>query len=286
MIIHNGNKIFLPLMLLLTGLDHSVAFSKTQQRPLTSDSTYSNASSTHPWSGLYLGVNGGGIGSASNNITNTGTIVPSSGHGFGYSISVGAVPYSMSLGYNSFNGGGQIGYNIQMTPTWLVGLETDFDGTTADTNTSMSSQGVGGLFPMETLFSRAINNLGTFRARLGITPTAMADSLMLFTTGGLAYGHVKMGTQWICTDCNPSSATQASTSTLNATTAIGWTVGFGAETLVSQYLSFKLEYLYADLGKQNTLISHYGVGDGGTSQMTSTAYNRENVVRAGINVHM
>jgi len=110
-------------------------------------------------------------------------------------------------------GGGQIGYNYQLSPLFVVGAEADFQGT------SIGSGGVSRL-PW----------FGTVRGRLGFTP--FDPHLLMYGTGGFAYGE---------TDHNgfQGRITQ---------TRVGWTAGAGVEWAFAPSWSAKVEYLYTDLG--------------------------------------
>ncbi|HZZ23682.1 MAG TPA: hypothetical protein VFE60_14420, partial [Roseiarcus sp.] len=90
-----------------------------------------------------------------------------------------------------FIGGGQAGYNWQ-TGAFVLGVETDFDGTTISKNTNFSSSPFGGpgLFGGDVLNVNAkasLDWLGTTRARVGFVATP-DNRLMIYATGGVAYG--------------------------------------------------------------------------------------------------
>ena len=85
----------------------------------------------YSWTGFYVGANGG-----------------FGGNKFDYPVAVGPASGTASLNSSGFFGGGQVGYNWQLSPLWLVGLETDFDeadidgkatASTADENSSGGS---------------------------------------------------------------------------------------------------------------------------------------------------
>ena len=76
------------------------------------------------WTGFYLGGNLG-YGSADPRVDTTGnamTVSPIGGRQFSNSI---AFAGSRTAELNGFVGGGQVGYNYQISPRWLVGFETD-----------------------------------------------------------------------------------------------------------------------------------------------------------------
>ena len=66
------------------------------------------------WCGWYIGLNAGWVGSANSTITNTGTDTGTGG--FGTGLTNGAYPPSVGgSNYSGFIGGGQIGYNYQVS---------------------------------------------------------------------------------------------------------------------------------------------------------------------------
>ncbi|MGA1801273.1 outer membrane protein [Rhizobium sp. HT1-10] len=72
---------------------------------------------------------------------------------------------------------------------------------------------------------------GSVRGRLGYD----FNPFMLYGTAGVAAGQLKM-----------SDGTSS-----DKNTAVGWTVGAGAETMVTNNISARLEYRYTDFGKKN-----------------------------------
>jgi opacity protein-like surface antigen len=115
--------------LLLAGL----AFSALIMPAMAADMPLKAPPPPPTWTGLYWGVNVGWIGGSEYNITNTGTDTGPSG--LGTALAIGVIPRTIGVGHNGFIGGGQIGYNWQIDPSWVWGVEADFQGTTA-TNSS------------------------------------------------------------------------------------------------------------------------------------------------------
>ena len=84
---------------------------------------------------------------------------------------------------------------------------------------------------------------GTVRARAGVL---VVPTVLLYGTGGLAYGNVQV------TD-TVFSSNFGTASFSSSDTRLGWTVGFGIEGLffnASQW-TWRVEYLYLDLGTVN-----------------------------------
>jgi len=143
-------------------------------------------------------------------------------------------------------GGGQIGYNFQLSNNVVLGAEADFQfGSLTDrlnytaADIGLDDQDFGSI-------DTKIESFGTVRARLGYA----MDRFLPYVTGGLAWGNVKVSEQW-------SSYTGGvydpfwSGSASKTETLWGWTVGGGLEYAVTDNWTVKGEYLYADLGDIN-----------------------------------
>ena len=143
---------------------------------------------------------------------------------------------------DGFVGGGQAGYNYQFDRQWLIGLETDLQYSAQ--RGSISGCSIAGC-PLGSAFgsaSTALKWFGTFRGRLGWLPT---DRILLYVTGGLAYGQIDTG---YISGVSGVALLPASTSIWRA----GWTAGGGVEGVLSDRWTVKAEYLYADYGTFGT----------------------------------
>jgi len=110
---------------------------------------------------------------------------------------------TLDTAHGGFIGGGQVGYNWQSAQQWVAGIEADIQGvgnrnSAEQTNTvqALLPNGSGGIFPGNFVTgtiatSKDIDWLGTVRGRLGWLWT---PSLLVYGTGGLAYGHVSSST--------------------------------------------------------------------------------------------
>lgn len=197
-------------------------------------------------------------------------------------------------------GGGGIGYN-HFFSNILLGAETDLQGASLAFNSK--NIGSGNLTYSEYDLGNIVTHirnegyidwLGTSRLRIGINPI---PSLILYGTAGFAYGSMTART---------FSAMEVSTilPDIIGSTSIGsyygikagWVAGGGVEWLLSPNISFKGEYLYADIGKtnfkSNVLIASAPYGDSpdlsyiSTAMQPITKYHLGlSMVRVGVNYH-
>ena len=202
-----------------------------------------------------------------------------------------------SLSPNGFIGGGQIGYNYQFANSWVVGLEADFDGIAGAHRVEfLWSDGIraggGGADRSDSsiiTWRKSVDYLGTVRGRIGylVTPT-----LLIYGTGGLAYGGVNANTG-VVEAVSGSGDTPAPFGSFGsvANTRIGWTAGGGAEWMFLPNWSAKVEYLYYDLGSvtyRSALPQFEAIGTvtwkSSAHAALRTRFNG-NVVRVGLNYH-
>jgi outer membrane immunogenic protein len=229
------------------------------------------------WTGFYVGGNAGGVFSSGNAVTNTGT--DTDGAGLGALLSAGAIPGSITLSQSGFIGGGQVGYNWQIGPEWVWGVEADLDGTTAKSSATAAFGGNAAFVPLSTNYSRELDALGTIRGRAGYLAL---PSLLFYGTAGLAYAQTRLGTSFTCAACTPPSGTQGSSANQSTYNLVGWAAGAGVEWQLTPAWSIKAEYLFVDLGKAQTSTITYSYSPN-TSSLASTLNERENVVRFGFN---
>jgi outer membrane immunogenic protein len=255
------------------------------------------------WTGLYIGINAGGTWS-NNNTVSTVTTNAFCNPGLGGCLA-GEVPSdgvtsaelatgSVHAKIDGFIGGGQIGYNFQFANNFVVGIEADIQGVAANNGgTSVFSQAVDPLFPTEQIAttlssSRRLDYLGTVRGRLGFTIT---PTLLVYGTGGLAYGQTKSSTSITQNFENaPGVPNPFSSFGSFSNSRVGWTAGGGGEWLFAPNWSLKVEYLYYDLGRVtyglSPLESFNAAGTPFTigAPVSSTRFTG-NIVRAGLNYH-
>lgn len=142
-------------------------------------------------------------------------------------------------GFSSFDNGGNVffgtpsggmigftgGYNYMAAPNLLIGVEADFDfGWLNSTQTPY--------FGVQS--SAAVDDILTVRGRVGYA----MDRLLIFATGGFAASRNSVGiSTWWTQFYSDQSKFQA-----------GWTIGAGAEYLLTPNLSAKAEYLFTSVG--------------------------------------
>jgi outer membrane immunogenic protein len=258
------------------------------------------------WCGFYVGVNAGGTWSSNNNVTITTVPVTTFFPGIGIDIAHGNPAAASATGVASlgqkagFIGGGQIGYNWQRGSV-VAGLEADIQGSSS----KRDGVGAGLAFvgpgsgatgtPDATTFVASSNLkwLGTVRARAGFLA---APSLLAYVTGGLAYGGVE-GSAGFTTVNNAYPAVGLApvwgTAASYSTTRTGWTIGGGAEWLLTPNWSVKGEYLYYDLGSVSYALGASGsvvIPPGApvgvlwfTNASTASQRFNGNIVRVGLN---
>jgi outer membrane immunogenic protein len=223
------------------------------------------------WTGFYAGLNAGYGFGASNEAKTAGTA------GFSGLVPAGIAPGALKVDGSGFVGGGQIGYNWQAGAI-VYGLETDIQYVDNKKNSGFIGAPILGT-QLNTSAESELRYLGTVRARLGYTPM---DRLLIYATGGLAYGDVK-STGGVVGVQNNALVWAGQKSE----TKVGYTIGGGAEYALTNNWSFRTEYLYYDLGK--TTVAALGNGavravpalDG--VDYLSRVETKGHIVRAGLN---
>jgi outer membrane immunogenic protein len=200
------------------------------------------------WTGFYIGVNAGGIWPSGGR--DASLFDPNAGTD-GAFINAG-FPGGLGSQSAGFIGGGQAGYNWQ-TGAFVLGVETDFDGSTLSKSfnnigapfagPTAAALGLGGDF-LTVNGKNSLTWLGTTRARLGFVATP-DNRLMIYATGGVAYGGGN--SQFSVFDATTGSIFSGNP----GSSRVGWVIGGGVEYAVTNNITIKGEYLYADLGSTN-----------------------------------
>ena len=221
------------------------------------------------WTGFYIGANGGGA------FGNRDTVTITERDAAGALVTGGAWP-----GFGNFGsleptggfGGVQAGYNWQVQ-NWVFGIETDFQGSSIKDSSSATLP----YFVGTTVTAGAANKIewfGTLRGRLGIA----FDRVLLYATGGLAYGNSKYSIAWF--DTSGAGFTAAAT---NDSTRVGYVAGAGIEWAFAPNWSVKGEYQYIDLGKRTVTAQEFSGGVAQPFFVSTTARTDFHTGRIGIN---
>ncbi len=130
-----------------------------------------------------------------------------------------------------FSGGVQLGYNKQCGAA-LYGIEGDLNFSALKHTTNYD---VAGFLPVPLLSDhRSLDWLSTIRGRAGIVAN---DSLLLYVTGGLAFGGLKHSVDAPIGPINLFSENKV---------RWGWTAGAGTEMALRDNWSLKSEVLYVN----------------------------------------
>lgn len=233
------------------------------------------------WTGFYLGLNAGAVvNDSSYNTYPTGCYIAPAPCAGGPPLN----PFrSASATFNgaALTGGVQAGYNWQ-TGRMVWGIEADWNGTGQNQTINQSIVLPAPPFAVGNFLnttSEKMNWFGTVRGRVGFLAT---PSLLLYGTGGLAYGHVSSSTT------DSFTATPDVYNASVSTTRTGWTAGAGTEWMVAPKWSLKAEYLYVDLGTLSYTVPCVNGVASCTAPVPPPTYQtdlrlRDNIFRVGVN---
>jgi outer membrane immunogenic protein len=234
---------------------------------------YTKAAAVDPaynWSGFYVGINAGyGTGTSST------TLTPDAFEANILAAGLNINPLPPNLRPNGFVAGGQAGYNYQFGSV-VAGVEADLSyAGLRKTDSATGPFSIAGV--LTTQIATRLDWFGTVRARLGVLP---ASNLLLYATGGLAYGDVR------------TTTTGSNLPAINCTTfvycatgstsgvSVGWTAGGGMEYAFSREWTARAEYLYLDLGKRSVTFPDL---DNVPGTLTAASSFRAHIVRGGLN---
>jgi outer membrane immunogenic protein len=220
------------------------------------------------WTGFYAGVN---VGYSWGRSSTDGTLTRAT---TGALIGTG----SGDIDLNGIIGGGQIGYNWQIT-NWVLGVEADIQGSGQKGSLSAVCVGCGdGPSNITTTLDQKLTWFGTVRGRLGVTVT---PTILAYATGGLAYGEVTTD----ATISGPTAIGPGSSTFSASTTQAGWTIGGGVEGIIARNWTAKIEYLYMDLGTVSGGPYTTPILGANRAPVSASFSSRvtDNIVRVGVN---
>ena len=174
---------------------------------------------THPWTGCYVGAEGGG--------------------GWGRSRHDDLVSGLPDTPYFHVDGGllgGELGCNYQFSPNWVAGLEGDLSW--ANLSGSTNDTGIAGT----PSFVSTTKEHWVATERLRIGPSW--DRLWLYGTVGFAQARIEGD---VFDTFFPALFQQTQTEH-------GWTAGAGLEYALAQNWSVKAEYLYVKLDNKSYIF--------------------------------
>jgi outer membrane immunogenic protein len=244
------------------------------------------------WTGWYVGVNAG-YSTQDDHVSLGGDSLLTAPFLNDPTRTFGPFPFDTRT--SGFLGGGQIGANYQVSPLWVLGVEADIMGGNVRgrySNTNAVPVMDAGLpppaapatFTSVNEYEKKLVYLGTVRGRVGWLAT---PGLLLYATGGLAYGEVDTSAvaNIFVTNSQFGGGTRTSINTgMNSETKFGWTAGFGGEWRFSGNWSLKGEYLYYDLGTTTVNANFQGNLFGGPPIFTSFSSRMDgHFVRLGVN---
>ncbi|WP_027545036.1 outer membrane protein [Bradyrhizobium sp. WSM2254] len=268
--------------------DLAVPHIHTKAPPVAVDPGYN-------WSGFYAGIN---VGYGWGRSATTADFIDSGG----------GAPLSSSAGtfdLNGVTGGGQIGYNWQRG-MFVAGFEADFQGSgqknrfdalcagaPAGLQDGVCTPGHRGdntfdpALPVTFDLTQKLDWFGTVRGRLGV---AVTPRVLLYGTGGLAYGRVSTAGSVSAINvggfpgADGGTFTPVATSFSSSTSKVGWTAGAGIEGAFADNWSARLEYLYVDLGTvSGTLATPVIALSGAPLVVGYRSHVTDNILRLGVN---
>jgi outer membrane immunogenic protein len=155
-----------------------------------------------------------------------------------------------------FMGGGQLGFDYQFAPNWVVGIEGQYSWLPTNNNGGLAFAPAG----LATLDTRGI---GSVTGRLGYT----WGPVLVYAKGGYAFSDNEL---------NVSQFGVGVPYTTSGRNRDGYTVGAGLEYMFAPNWSAKAEYQYYDFGRTTFTA--------GPPALVGTSFkNDEHTVKAGLN---
>ncbi|MCA1397452.1 MULTISPECIES: outer membrane protein [Bradyrhizobium] len=191
------------------------------------------AAPLYNWTGFYLGGHLGGVFSQNNNFNGL----------------------ALSDSDARFMGGVQAGYDWQLSPMWVIGLEGQYSW--------VGGHQLNAIFPGGYVYNNNQRGIGSITGRVGYT----WGPGLIYVKGGYAYSD------------NNETVTLGGAPvgfTLSDNHSNGWTIGGGAEYMFAPNWSAKVEYQYYDFGDSRFTAP-------GALVPVGSFHNDEHTVKAGLN---
>jgi outer membrane immunogenic protein len=231
------------------------------------------------WTGFYVGGNlGYNWGAGNGNTIGYYSPTPARQADLAQVVASGWLPTRLGGSQSGFTAGLQGGYNFQLNSSFVIGVEGDINwvgggkptgGWYVTTATTAGNWGGYGSA------STGMNWLGTARARLGFA----IDHFLFYGTGGFAFGNTQSSFGAAVTDYRNGTLNYGWYGS-KSDTAVGWTIGGGAEFAFTTNWTAKIEYLYYDLGDQT-----YTVASPQLTDVFATVKHQQSgsILRTGVN---
>lgn len=225
----------------LAALGLSTALASAADMPLKAPPMAAPVASVYSWTGFYIGGHVGyGWGHTSNDSYTTAGVF---------------LDNTTSDPSGAF-GGGQIGYNWQVSPNWLIGIEadgsvSDIKGTSVGCTATGCASGLG-----------TTDDFGTVRGRVGY----IINNVLLYGTGGWAWSHSHTDRTITCVVAgggvcpggpSPSPLT-GMVSSASGNNNSGWTAGAGVEWQFAPHWTAKVEYQHLEFDNVGRDYSYPG----------------------------
>ena len=162
-------------------------------------------------------------------------------------------PFDAFSGAGSYFSGGQVGYNLMLPNSVLVGGEADVSIPAfpfLSDVPSVSGTSIGGA---STLVSPAVGaerysenmvTFGSVRGRIGYA----LDNWLFYATGGFAWAYDRAELEQLSTGITDTQFRWR----------FGWTAGAGVEAAIDKHWSARLEYLYSGYGRSAATFNDLG----------------------------
>jgi outer membrane immunogenic protein len=218
------------------------------------------------WTGFYIGV----VAGADNESANFNTAI-APGPELGVPSDLAAVSSAGTFRDNSvgFIGGGEIGYNFQVSQ-FVLGVEGDAEYSGARPGRTITNV-LPAVAPNTVTLNTSVRSdyLATIRGRAGI----VFDRFLIFGTGGVAFADNRFRQTYTDT-FGPSTGSVSAKAA-----SVGFVVGGGLEYAITNNWSVKAEYLYARFSG----VSGSYVTTGGNPITASVGALQYNIGRVGLN---
>lgn len=233
------------------------------------------------WTGFYGGVSAGGIWNDPDQTVLVGGPANAGNNGNAAQAAIARLAGDRSV---SWLAGVQAGYNWQLANKLVLGIEADISGTDLNsaqsvTNLAAIGRGTNNII---TSASQHLDYFGTVRGRAGY---AGVDNLLVYLTGGFAYGGGNATFGVASTTGFGANPVPFNVVARDSSVRVGWTVGAGAEVALASFgpnWSVKGEYLYYDLGRDHLVVSHSSAPPPGFTASLDPEF-KGSLVRVGLN---